>query len=58
MLHEGVEDWLAAIVPAELAINNAITDGTGLLPAYVVYGMPLTMHVDVLAGVMCFLALF
>ena len=42
---------MTALVPAEMAINNAVTDGTGLLPAHVAYGMPLTMPVDVLVGV-------
>ena len=42
---------MTALVPAEMAINNAVADGTGLSPAHVTYGMPLTMPVDVLAGV-------
>ena len=42
---------MTALVPAEMAINNAVADGTGLSPAHVSYGMPLTMPVDVLAGV-------
>ena len=42
---------MTALAPAEMAINNAVTDGTGLLPAHVAYGMPLTIPVDVLAGV-------
>ena len=44
-------DWVTALAPAEMAINNAVADGTGLLPAHVAYGMPLTMPVNVLAGV-------
>ena len=46
-----MEDWVTALVPAEMAIKNAVADGTGLLPAHVAYGMPLTMPVNVLAGV-------
>ena len=42
---------MAALEPAEMAISNAVADGTGLLPVHVAYGMPLTMPVDVLAGV-------
>ena len=42
---------MTALAPAEMAINNAVTHGTGLLPAYVAYGMPLIMPVDILAGV-------
>ena len=42
---------MTAPAPAEIAINNAVADGTELLPAHVAYGMPLTMPVDVLAGV-------
>ena len=42
---------MTALAPAEMAINNAIADGTGLSPAHIAYGMPLTMPVDVLAGV-------
>ena len=42
---------MTALAPAEMAINNAIADGTGLLPVHIVYGMPLTMPVDVLVGV-------
>ena len=41
---------MTALAPAEMAINNAVADGTGLLPVHV-YGMPLTMPVDVLVGV-------
>ena len=41
---------MTALVPAEMAINNAIADGTGLLPVHVACGMPLTMPVNVLAG--------
>ena len=42
---------MTALVPAEIAINNAVADGTGLSPVHVAYGMPQTMPVDVLAGV-------
>ena len=42
---------MTALAPAEMAINNAVADGAGLLPVHVAYGMPLTMPVDVLAGV-------
>ena len=42
---------MTALVPAEMAINNAVADGTGLLPAHVAYGMLLTMPVDIFAGV-------
>ena len=42
---------MTALAPAEMAINNAVADGTGLLPAHVTYDMPLTMPVMVLAGV-------
>ena len=42
---------MTALAPAEMAINNAVTDGTGLSPVHVAYGMPLTMPVNVLAGV-------
>lgn len=49
--HEGIKDWVAALGPAEMAINNAVADGTGLSPAHVVYGAPLTMPVDHLLGV-------
>ena len=42
---------MTALAPAEMAINNAVADGTGLSPAHVAYGMPLTMPVNVLAGV-------
>ena len=45
--HEGVEDWVTALAPAEMAINNAVADGTGRSPAHVAYGMLLTMPVDV-----------
>ena len=41
---------MTALAPAEMAINNAVADGTGLSPVYVAYGVPLTMPVDVLAG--------
>ena len=40
-----------ALAPAEMAINNAVADGAGLLPAHVTYSMPPTMHVGILAGV-------
>ena len=33
-----------------MAINNAVTDSTGLLPVHVVYGMPLTIPVNFLVG--------
>ena len=46
-----MEYWVIALAPAEMAVNNAVADGTGLLPAHVAYGMPLTMPVDVLVGV-------
>ena len=39
---------MTALAPVEMAINNAVTDGTGLLPAHIAYGMPLTMSVNVL----------
>ena len=42
---------MTALTPAEMAINNAVTDGTGLSPAHVTYGMPLTMPVNFLVGV-------
>ena len=42
---------MTALAPAEMAINNAVADGTGLSPAHVAYGMLLTMPVNVLAGV-------
>ena len=42
---------MTALAPAEMVINNAVTDGTGLLPVHVAYGMPLTMYVDILVGV-------
>ena len=42
---------MTALAPAEMAINNAVADGTRLSPAHVAYGMPLTMPVNVLAGV-------
>ena len=42
---------MTALAPAEMAINNAVADGTGLSPAHVTYGMPLMMPVDVLVGV-------
>ena len=42
---------MTALAPAKMAINNADADGTGLSPVHVVYGMPLTMPVNVLAGV-------
>ena len=42
---------MTALAPAEMAINNAVADGTGLSPAHVAYGMPLTMPVDVLVRV-------
>ena len=42
---------MTALAPAEMAINNAVADGTGLSPAHVTYGMLLTIPVDVLAGV-------
>ena len=38
LAHEGAKDWVKAIGPAELAINNAVADSTGVSPAYVVYG--------------------
>ena len=46
-----MEDWVTALAPAGMAINNAVADGTGLSPAHVAYGMPLTMPVDVFARV-------
>ena len=42
---------MIVLAPAEMAINNAVTDGTRLSPAHGVYGMPLIMPADVLAGV-------
>ena len=42
---------MTALAPAEMAISNAVADGTGLSPAHVTYSMSLTMPVDVLAGV-------
>ena len=42
---------MTALASAEMAINNAFADGTGLSPAHVAYGMQLTMPVDILAGV-------
>ena len=42
---------MATLAPAEMAINNAFADSTGLSPAHVTYGMPLTMPVNILAGV-------
>ena len=47
---------MTALAPAEMAINNAVIDGTRLLPAQVIYGMLLTMHVNVLVGVSQLLA--
>ena len=41
---------MTALTPAEMAINNAVADGTGLSPAHVANGMPLTTPVDILAG--------
>ena len=46
-----MDDWLTALVPAEMAINNAVANGTGLSPAHVAYGMSPTMPVRVLVGV-------
>ena len=46
-----MDDWVTALAAAEMAINNAVADGTGLLPAHVAYSMPLTMPVNVLVGV-------
>ena len=42
---------MTALAPVEMAINNAVADGTGLSPVHVAYGMPLTMPVNLLAGV-------
>ena len=42
---------MTALAPAKMAINNAVADGTGLLPVHVAYGMLLTMAVGILAGV-------
>ena len=42
---------MIALAPAEIAINNAVADGTGLSPVHVAYSMPLTMPVNVLVGV-------
>ena len=38
-------------MPAEMAINNAVADDTGLLPACVAYSIPLTMPVNILVVV-------
>lgn len=46
-----MSDWVAAIAPTEMTINNAIADSTSMSPAHVVFGMPLVMPVDMLAGV-------
>ena len=51
MVYEGSTDWLHAIPMMELAINNSIQDSTGLSPAYIVYGTPIKMPVDMLDGV-------
>ena len=42
---------MTAFAPAEMAINNAVADGIGLLPVHIMYGMLLTIPVNVLAGV-------
>ena len=42
---------MIALAPAEIAINNAVADGTGLSPAHAAYDMLLTMPVNVLPGV-------
>ena len=44
-------DWLYASYLLELAINNSIQDSTGLSTAYIVYGTPIRMPVDMLYGV-------
>ena len=47
---------MTALAPAEMAINNSVAahiayNGAEFLPVHVTYGMPLTMPVNVLAGV-------
>ena len=41
---------MTALAPAEMAINNAVADGTGFPPAHVAYGMLLTMPIDIFMG--------
>ena len=41
-----MNDWVTALAPAEMAINNAVTDGTGFSPVHITYGMLLTMTVN------------
>ena len=44
--HEQGINWVEALPTAELAINAAVNDSTGLSPAHVVYGQSLRMPVD------------
>ena len=46
-----MEDWVAAFAFAEMAINNATSNGSGLLPAHVAHSMLLTITVRVFMGV-------
>ena len=43
--------WLQALPMAELAINSAVNDSTGMSPAFVVYGRSVRLPVDLLDGV-------
>ena len=44
-------NWLQALPMAELAINSAVSDSTGMSPAFVVYGRSVRLPVDLLDGV-------
>ena len=51
MVYEDSTDWLHTIPRMELAINNSVQNSTGLSPAYIVYGTPIRIPVDMLEGV-------
>ena len=38
LIHEGVDDWVEAILLVELCVNNAVADSTGFSPAAFTYG--------------------
>ena len=37
-IYEGINDWVEAIPLAELCVNKATADSTGVLPAAFTYG--------------------
>ena len=46
--HEHGLSWLEAIMLVEMTLNNAVNGSTCMSPAFISYGYPLCMAVDLL----------